>query len=255
MLRTRKRPPSLMNSGSQDRGEYGGRDAAHGREGAARRYCRNCRPHLDFLALIHVISCNLDSCYPHEDSDCWALMNRPEMTMADKSPSNGFEGLFQRLFARQHRIAGEDHQPVSFDGTGCWWNDPQATPLAAGRGFNVQAVGESRFQEEIGSIVGGRRVEGHNCQVPAELVFAETERDPEGIGVRINNLLVGYLPFETARQVRPLLEALSAKDKAITCKAKIVGGWDRGSDDQGFFGVKLSLSLPPKVDRRARGAS
>lgn len=162
------------------------------------------------------------------------------------------QGLFRRLFSKPHRIPGADHQPRSFDGEGCWWDDPQATPLAAGRGFNIQAVGESQFQEEIGSIVGGRCVEGHNCQVPAELVFAGTERDPEGIGIRINDLPVGYLPFEVAKEVRPLIEALSDKDKAITCKAKVVGGWDRGRGDQGFFGVKLSLSLPPKVDRRAR---
>lgn len=159
---------------------------------------------------------------------------------------------FQWLFGKPHRRPGEVHPPVSFDGKGCWWSDPQAIPLGAGRGFNVHAVGESQFQSEIASIVGGRCEEGHNCQVPAELVLAGTERDPEAVGIRINGRPVGYLPFEAADQVRPLILALGNRGKAITCKAKIVGGWDRGKDDRGYFGVKLSLSLPPKLRRRDR---
>jgi hypothetical protein len=159
--------------------------------------------------------------------------------------------LFERIFAKPHRKTGEDHFPLSFDGKGCWWDDPQAIPLGAGRGFNIQAVGESQFQSELGSIVGGRCVEGHNCQVPAELVLAGTERDPNAVGIKINNRPVGYLPFDVAELVRPLLVALRPRKRAITCKAKIVGGWDRGKNDQGYFGVKLSLTLPPKIHPEA----
>ena len=160
-------------------------------------------------------------------------------------------GLFGRLFSRSHRSAGAAHLPVTFEGQGCWWDDPRAIPLGAARGFNIQAVGESQFQAEIGAIVGGPCEEGHNCQVPAELVLAPTERDPDGVGIRIKDLPVGYLPFEAARQVRPLLLAFGDRRKAVTCKAKIVGGWDRGQGDRGYFGIRLSVSLPPKVHPRA----
>ena len=158
---------------------------------------------------------------------------------------------FEWLFARPHRPAGEDHFPLSLDGKGCWWNNPQVIPLAAGRGFNVQAVGESQFQSEIASIVGGPCAEGHNCHVPAELVLSGNERDPDAVGIRINDLPVGYLPFDVAKQVRPLLTALRSRNKPITCKAKIVGGWDRGRGDRGYFGVKLSLSLSVRVHPEA----
>lgn len=180
-------------------------------------------------------------------------MKQAATTTADEVglPDGRTAGPFRWLFGRPHRIPGEDHPPVSFDGRGCWWNDPQAIPLAAGRGFNVQAVGESQFQSEIASLVGGRCEEGHNCQMPAELVLAGNERDPDAVGIRIDGLPVGYLPFETAGQVRPLLEALALSRKAVTCKAKVVGGWDRGRSDRGYFGVKLSLSLPPKVHPEA----
>lgn len=155
--------------------------------------------------------------------------------------------LFRQFFARPHRRSGEAHFPVRMEGRGCWWNDPRAIPLAAGRGFNVQVVGEAQFQGEIGSIVGGRCEEGHNCEVPAELVLAGNDRDPEAVGVMINSRPVGWLPGELAAALRPLLVDLGRDGHAITCKAKIVGGWDRGRDDRGYFGVKLSLSLPLKV--------
>ena len=29
----------------------------------------------------------------------------------------------------------------------------------------------------------------------------------------------------------------------MTCSALIVGGWDRGPDDQGYFGIKLDLPI------------
>ena len=156
---------------------------------------------------------------------------------------------FERLFSRAHQRPGEDHLPVSFEGRGCWWDDPGAIPLAAARGFNIRAVGESRFQAEISSIVGGRCEAGHNCQMPAELVLAGNDRELRAVGIRINSRPVGFLPQEAAAAVRPLIVAAGGR-KAITCKAKIVGGWDRGNSDWGYFGVKLSLALPPKIDAR-----
>jgi hypothetical protein len=165
-----------------------------------------------------------------------AMMTTDGSAPATASPVR----LFERLFAKRHQSGGEDHYFVSFEGKGCWWSDPAAIPLGAGRGFNIHAVGESQFQTEIASIVGGHCEEGHDCQVPAEVVLAETERDPDAVGVRINNLLVGYLPFEAAEQVRPLLVTLTNKGKAITCNAKIVGGWDRENATGDISGSSLA---------------
>jgi hypothetical protein len=159
--------------------------------------------------------------------------------------------LFRQFFAQPHRRPGEAHFPVRFEGQGCWWNDPAAVPLAAGRGFNVHVVGESQFQGEIAAIVGGRCEEGHNCHVPAQLVLAGTAWDPDAVGVTINSRPVGWLPPELARALRPWIATVRLDGKALTCKAKIVGGWDRGRADRGFFGVKLSLSLPPKIHPEA----
>lgn len=163
--------------------------------------------------------------------------------------------LFQHFFAQPHRQKGEPHFPVRIEGQGCWWDDPQAVPLAADRAFNVHVVGEMQFQAEIGSIVGGRCEEGHNCHVPAQLVLAGTERDPDAVGVMINARPVGWVPPEVALEIMPWIAAVQREGKALTCKAKIVGGWDRGRRDRGLFGVKLSIARPPRVHPDADGVS
>lgn len=163
---------------------------------------------------------------------------------------------FRQFFSKPHQRPGEVDFPVRFDGRGCWWDDAGTIPLAAGRGFNVQVVGEAQFQSEIGASVGGRCTEGHNCEVPAELVLAGNDVDPQAIGVLVDGRPVGWLPSELSATVRPRIAAFRRHGKLVTCKAKIVGGWDRGRADRGYFGVKLSLSMPlrehPAAIRRRR---
>jgi len=155
--------------------------------------------------------------------------------------------LFDQIFSKPHQTPHQPHFPTNYDGFGCWWNAPGVLPLAAGRGFNVPLVGESQWQREIGAIVGGRCAEGHNCHFPAQLVPDDSQQDPDAIGVMIDGKAVGWLPHELAPQVRLALGRLNPNGKPVTCKAKVVGGWDRGRDDRGYFGVKLSLALPMKV--------
>jgi hypothetical protein len=155
--------------------------------------------------------------------------------------------LFEKFFAKLHLVPGEIHQPVSLEGRGCWWDDPDAIPLAAGRGFNVSLVGELQWQDNISAVVGGRCEGGHNCQVPAQLAAWEDPRDPHSVIVLINGKPVGWLHSDLSDDVRRSLAGISPGGMPVTCKAKIVGGWDRGRRDRGYFGVKLSLSWPLKV--------
>lgn len=155
--------------------------------------------------------------------------------------------LFPHIFGKPHRAPGQPHFPTNYDGTGCWWNAPGALPLAAGRGFNIPVVGEAQWQGDIAAIVGGRCEEGHNCHVPAQLVPDDTPRDRDAVGVMIDNRAVGWVPFEHASAFRAALRTLNPEGRPVTCKAKIIGGWDRGRRDRGLFGVRLSLSLPLKV--------
>lgn len=160
--------------------------------------------------------------------------------------------LFSQIFSKPHQRADQPHFPTNYDGLGCWWNARGVLPLAGARGFNVSLVGESQWQQEIGAIVGGRCAEGHNCHFPAQLVFDDSQRDPNAVGVMIDGRAVGWLPQELAPQIRLALSQMNPEARPVTCKAKIVGGWDRGRHDRGYFGVKLSLALPLKVARANR---
>ncbi|MCW6530204.1 hypothetical protein NED98_08090 [Sphingomonas sp. MMSM20] len=154
--------------------------------------------------------------------------------------------LFDQIFSKPHRIAGKPHFPTNYDGLGCWWSERDVLPLAAGRGFNVSLVGESQWQQEISAIVGGRCAEGHNCHFPAQLVFDDSQLDRAAVGVMIGGRAVGWLPHDLAPLVRQALGTLNPEGRPVMCKAKIVGGWDRGRKDRGYFGVRLSLALPLK---------
>lgn len=154
---------------------------------------------------------------------------------------------FAALFAKPHQMAGQPHFPTNYDGQGCWWDEVGVLPLAAGRGFNVALVGESQWQREIATLVGGRCAEGHNCHFPAQLVLDNSQEDPNAVGVMIGGRAVGWIPGELAGNVRAALAELNPEGRPVTCKGKIIGGWDRGHDDRGYFGVRLSLALPLKI--------
>lgn len=154
--------------------------------------------------------------------------------------------LFKALFARPHRAAGQPHFPANYDGTGCWWFERGVLPLGAAHGFNVDLVGEMQWQDNLSALTGGRCEEGHNCHFPAQLVFDDNSRDPNAIGVMIDHRAVGWVPSEMSADLRPAILRLNPEGKPVTCKAKVMGGWDRGPDDRGYFGVKLSISMPLK---------
>lgn len=127
------------------------------------------------------------------------------------------------------------------------WDHPEVIPLAAGRGFTFDVVGENQWQDNLSAICGGKCEDGHKREVAAQLVFESNPTDPNAVGVMIDARPVGWIPADKGAEVRSALMALNPDRRAVTCKAKVVGGWDRGDGDEGHFGVKLSLSWPLKV--------
>lgn len=139
--------------------------------------------------------------------------------------------------------------PMRIDGdrAGCWWDHPDALPLAAGRGFTVEVVGESQWQDHIARVVGGKRDAGYRDEYVAQLAFDDNPHDANVVVVMIDARPVGWIARGDAGNVRSEINAINPAGLPVTCKAKIVGGWDRGDGDEGHFGVKLSLSRPLKI--------
>lgn len=110
--------------------------------------------------------------------------------------------------------------------------------------FALDVVGESNYQTALDDICGGLSEDGHSLLVDAYLVHEDDNQyDPKAVVVLIDSQTVGYLSREQAREFRKVVAETGRPGVAATCKAKIVGGWDRGDGDQGSYGVKLDLPL------------
>lgn len=130
--------------------------------------------------------------------------------------------MLRRLFARTKPTLAED------------------VHLLGGK-RTVNAVGESHYQKELNRICGGKVRDGHHLPVIATLVpEPRNPHDPNAVGVIVNGLKVGHLDRKKAAALqRPIIETAASRGKPVGCRALIVGGWDRGRNDQGHFGIKL----------------
>lgn len=113
----------------------------------------------------------------------------------------------------------------------------EGEPVTIAGEAEVEVVGESSFQDEILQLTGGRRRYG-GVDVGA---VASLRPRFEGVEVRIQGRPVGYLAPGDARRLAPEIEGALAGTGSATCRARIRGGWDRGGDDVGLFGVVLYL--------------
>jgi len=110
--------------------------------------------------------------------------------------------------------------------------------LALAGDERVEVVGESFHQSELLGLTGGRRrYGGVDLEAVAELVPLEDD----GIEVRIEDKPVGFLDQEDAERFDARIADALDLTGAATCRAAIRGGWDRGGDDLGLFGVTLYL--------------
>jgi len=127
-------------------------------------------------------------------------------------------------------------------------NEQQAPTIPAdllGDGsFPLEIVGESRYQEALDRICGGRTRKGHSLGIPASLVLEDANpKDPLAVRVDIGGQTVGHLAREMARTYRERLAAIGQVQPVFACHAWVRGGWDRGGDDVGHYGVRLNVNL------------
>ncbi|NIA70342.1 hypothetical protein HBA54_17180 [Pelagibius litoralis] len=112
--------------------------------------------------------------------------------------------------------------------------------------YLVEAVGESKYQDTLEKICGGRTENGHRYKVDAYL-YPEDDNphDNQAILIVIDDEPVGYLDRATARSFRKAMAKIAPNGTIAKCPGMIVGGWDRGDGDEGYFGVRLDLPSDP----------
>jgi hypothetical protein len=104
-------------------------------------------------------------------------------------------------------------------------------------------VGESRYQDALLELTGGRRhYAGVRMAAVANLVPEPANAaDPDAVAVVIAGRRVGYLPRDEASRRRAVISETIQRSGEATCAATIVGGWEREHGDVGYFGVHLRL--------------
>jgi hypothetical protein len=101
----------------------------------------------------------------------------------------------------------------------------------------VAVIGESFHQDELLTLAGGRRpFGGVELDVVAELVDRFNQ-----VVVLIDDAEVGSLSREDAQRLAPAIREARREHGAATCRAVVRGGWDRGGEDIGMFGVVLCV--------------
>lgn len=122
-------------------------------------------------------------------------------------------------------------------------SEEQVVQILNGPGhFEIDVVGESYYQNALEEICGGRTEDSQRLEIVASLELEDDNKyDKNAVLITIEDLPVGHLDRDTAKSFRKQLAEISPKIKKATCNAIIVGGWDRGYDDRGHFGVKLDL--------------
>ena len=110
--------------------------------------------------------------------------------------------------------------------------------------FSLAVVGESSYQAALERICGRRTRDGHDVVTLASLTLEDDNpHDSMAVRVAIQGQTVGYLTRDKARAYRDRLAARGHLQPAATCRARIRGGWYRGADDVGSYGVQLDVNL------------
>jgi hypothetical protein len=121
---------------------------------------------------------------------------------------------------------------------------PDAVRLPGLGLFSLEAVGESNYQAALDRICGGRSFDGADLLTEATLVHEDTNPyDSQAVRVDISGKTVGYLSRKHARQFRREMAKAGNSGRDAVCAARVRGGWDRGSDDRGSFGVRLDIAI------------
>lgn len=115
--------------------------------------------------------------------------------------------------------------------------------------YDFEIVGESKYQDALEDICGGRSTESADCECIVTLEFEPSNGyDPNAVAIMIAGSKVGYLARHHAAEYHEASKRHGFYKRSTQCNAMIVGGWDNGHGKRGHFGVKLDLSWPPRPE-------
>jgi hypothetical protein len=115
----------------------------------------------------------------------------------------------------------------------------------------VEVVGEGSYQGTLEQLAEGRTIDGARSQDHIALLIPEPTNPYDANAVRVvvatakgDAATIGSLSRKDAIAFRRVIDRLAAEGRLLACRARITGGWDRGTGDRGNFGVRLTLRAP-----------
>jgi hypothetical protein len=114
--------------------------------------------------------------------------------------------------------------------------------LAGNGAFDCPVVDASRYQDNLEALFGECIESGVDLRCVAFMVPAvrvELMSDSGG-----DARAVGYLSREDAADYHEQMAELGLGVRVASCRARVVRGSDRGSQDSGFFRISLDLIWP-----------
>lgn len=119
--------------------------------------------------------------------------------------------------------------------------------------YSVPVVGEASYRTNFEALFGERCSTGIKTECRATLVPEPSNKyDKNAVQVMIDNTLVGYLDRDSARRVVESLQRTNRIGAIVKVPALVKGGWYRGPDDQGEFGMWIdfpALAAPPQKSK------
>jgi hypothetical protein len=126
---------------------------------------------------------------------------------------------------------------------------PFAGPALQAGNHVVQVVGESNYQAALEQACDGSNDAGPNRpSVIAHLVPEPDNRyDSNAVSVHVNGMKVGHLGREDALAYQGRLLELRSAGVALTCSARIKGGYAVQGLSRASFGIELFLAPPAEL--------
>lgn len=110
-------------------------------------------------------------------------------------------------------------------------------------------AGESQYQEVLERVALGRNGKGTRIRLFTAMLVLEPDNPHDNNAVRVvcAGETIGYVPGDSAPRYCAVVQRLARSGQSATCRAELIGGWDRGNDDRGSIGVVLHVGPRPTV--------
>lgn len=159
--------------------------------------------------------------------------------MTDNLPDHSSTGMARspRLPRSQRAAAVSPPRDHAASAT-TWLRWPTIQP-----GGTQEVVGEAAHVDALEAVAGGRTWAGPRHRLVSAALESEpaNPHDPDAVRVRVGGETVGYLPRYDTPRFRALVTGLAARHDAAIARARLTGGWDRGSRGRGALGIELDV--------------